>query len=219
MSRASGRATGKGGSVEGAQDAILDAAEQVVIGEGMGRLTLDAVARRIGRSKAGVLHHFPSKSALVEAMVRRLVTMWFTEYKRAYDAMKASGDRIPAVRTMLSTCLSGTHAWTEAERARNRVMVAALVHDERHVEPLIRIDRDLTAMLRKDALKPGVAEVMHLAMHGLWFQWIFGMGSVTESRLRVIRGVLEDLMKANAEAGESGAGRGKGPQRRKRGVR
>ncbi|MBY0312973.1 MAG: hypothetical protein K2W85_12955 [Phycisphaerales bacterium] len=128
----------------------------------------------------------------------------------------------------MSNCLAGTHAWTEAERARNRVLVAALVHDEGQVEPLLRVDRDVSALLKKDALPPGVAETIHLAVHGLWFQWIFGMGSVSERRLGLIRAALERLIGSVAEVklSTSGAGDRVGnkrksttPRARERGVR
>ncbi|MBY0312974.1 MAG: TetR/AcrR family transcriptional regulator [Phycisphaerales bacterium] len=54
-------------------DPILDAAEAVVLRDGIGRLTLDAVAKKMGLSKAGLLHHFPSKSEMVRGMVERHV--------------------------------------------------------------------------------------------------------------------------------------------------
>lgn len=53
------------------KDLILDSAEAVVRQEGGARLTLDAVAEKAGVSKGGVLYHFPSKEALVEAMLSR----------------------------------------------------------------------------------------------------------------------------------------------------
>jgi AcrR family transcriptional regulator len=50
---------------------LLDAAEAVVSESGAARLTLDAVAERAGVSKGGLLYHFPSKEALLEAMLTR----------------------------------------------------------------------------------------------------------------------------------------------------
>lgn len=52
---------------------MLQAAEAVVLEEGAGNLTLDAVARRAGVSKGGVIYNFRSKEALLEAMVDRLI--------------------------------------------------------------------------------------------------------------------------------------------------
>ena len=54
-----------------ARERLLDAAERLVLEMGGGHLTLDAVAKFAGVSKGGLLYHFPSKDALVEAMVER----------------------------------------------------------------------------------------------------------------------------------------------------
>lgn len=55
------------------KDLMLDAAEAVVIDEGSGKLTLDAVAERAGVSKGGVLYHFPTKETLLGAMMDRMI--------------------------------------------------------------------------------------------------------------------------------------------------
>jgi AcrR family transcriptional regulator len=55
----------------GARDRILDAAEQLVAAAGASNLTLDAVAQTAGVSKGGLLYHYPSKEALLVAMLER----------------------------------------------------------------------------------------------------------------------------------------------------
>ena len=55
------------------RDRILDAAEQQVASLGARNLTLDAVAHAAGVSKGGLLYHFPSKDALLAAMIERHV--------------------------------------------------------------------------------------------------------------------------------------------------
>jgi len=47
------------------RDRILDAAGQLVTGQGTRHLTLDGVAQAAGVSKGGLLHHFPGKDALL----------------------------------------------------------------------------------------------------------------------------------------------------------
>ena len=47
-------------SPEEARAEILDAAEHLLIHEGLGSLTLQRVAREVGISHPGVLHHFRS---------------------------------------------------------------------------------------------------------------------------------------------------------------
>ena len=55
------------------REAILDAAEAVVLADGAAHLTLDAVAERAKVSKGGLLYHFNTKEALLEGMVERQV--------------------------------------------------------------------------------------------------------------------------------------------------
>jgi AcrR family transcriptional regulator len=55
------------------RDEILQAAEWVVGEQGAGHLTLDAVAERAGISKGGLLYNFPTKEALLKAMLARLL--------------------------------------------------------------------------------------------------------------------------------------------------
>ena len=52
---------------------ILDAAEAIVIQSGAAHMTLDAVARQAGISKGGLIYNFPTKEALLLAMVDRMV--------------------------------------------------------------------------------------------------------------------------------------------------
>lgn len=55
------------------KDTILDAAEAIVLESGASHMTLDAVAERAAVSKGGLMYHFPSKEALLEAMISRLI--------------------------------------------------------------------------------------------------------------------------------------------------
>lgn len=55
-----------------ARDAVLDAFEDLLINVGERAATLDAVAKRAGVSKGGLLYHFPNKEALITATLERL---------------------------------------------------------------------------------------------------------------------------------------------------
>lgn len=54
------------------KEQILEAAEAVVVELGASQMTLDAVAERCGISKGGLMYNYPSKDALLAAMVQRL---------------------------------------------------------------------------------------------------------------------------------------------------
>ena len=55
------------------KDIILDAAEAIVCESGAAHMTLDAVAERAKVSKGGLIYNFPTKEALLQAMIGRLI--------------------------------------------------------------------------------------------------------------------------------------------------
>ncbi len=61
-------------SPEASRDAALDAARELLIEAGPQAVTLKAVATRIGRTHANLLHHFGSASGLQKALAERMAT-------------------------------------------------------------------------------------------------------------------------------------------------
>lgn len=53
------------------QSRLCRAALCVALEKGFGHVTLDAVAQRAGISKGGLLHHYPSKTHLIRALLTR----------------------------------------------------------------------------------------------------------------------------------------------------
>ncbi len=62
---------------------LLEAATRIVLRDGPGHLTLDAVARESGPSKGGVLYHFPTKDALIAALIDDLCERFDREVEEA----------------------------------------------------------------------------------------------------------------------------------------
>mgnify|MGYP001310507421 CR=1 FL=1 len=170
-------------------DRLLDAAEEVIQGEGLGRLRLEAVARRAGMSKGGLLHHFPSKDALVDALMARRTREWRAEVEAAIAAQPPGPGRVP--RAILALCLSSAAEWSEARRRSCQVCLTALVHDPQRVEPMRALNRELQARLAADRLPPGVGDAVLLAVDGLWFGWLLGVAEPTPARLEQVRAALE----------------------------
>lgn len=73
------------------RDQLIDAATRLVREHGAAALTLDAVARMAGMSKGGLLHHFPTKTALIEGMLRALMDNFVVDAQAEY----ASDTRAP----------------------------------------------------------------------------------------------------------------------------
>jgi AcrR family transcriptional regulator len=184
---------------------MLDAAEDVVLRDGIGRLTLDAVAKEARLSKGGLMHHFPTKDALIDAMVRRKVQGWREECDEAIERQPPGPGRV--ARAMLELCLGDDADCGDTDCRRCFVLVAALVHDAKHVQPLREVQRDMVARFESDGLPAGLGDAVHLAMGGLWFDRMFGLTEFTGKRLGNVRRALEGAVEMGAGARADDKGR------------
>lgn len=179
---------------------ILDAAERVALRDGVGHVTLDAVAKEAGLSKSGLIHHYPSKDALIGALVRRKIESWGNACDAAMDGLLASGESSPGTKGLIQACFEcpegegGADQSDEDSRRRGCVVVAALVHDAKHINPVRSMHRKIDKRLAADDLPPGVADVIHLALNGLWFNWVFNLNDLTPERMEAIRAALGDII-------------------------
>lgn len=174
--------------VKSCRDVVLDAAESVILEQGIAALTLEAVANRAGVSKGGLLYHYPSKDKLVEALVRRCVESWDEEHRQAIAELPPGPGR--AIKALLACCMGSPEAWSEAERRSSVVLMAALAHNPTLIAPLRESLAALFETLRHDGVAEPVAEMVLLAMHGLRFEWIFGLQDVTPERIERVRSML-----------------------------
>src|SRR2546426_760598 len=135
---------------------LLDAAEAVVVRQGISNLTLDAVAAEAGMSKGGLLHHFRTKDRLVEALVVRSAENWRACCLEAYGRTPEGPGRM--ARALLSYCLSDAQGWTDQLRHSSSAVFAALAQN-----PSL-IYSDLHRRIAEDGLPPGVGEAIAAAI-------------------------------------------------------
>jgi len=176
-------------------DRFLDAAESVILRESIGRLTLDAVATEANASKGGLLHHFPSKEKLIEAMVHRIVSNWRTQTFEAIEKEPPGRGRIP--RAIMKAAFDRPCEFSEDCKRNSTVLIAALVACPTLVQPMRDFEKELYDMVASDGLTPGVGEAVLLAIDGLWMKWIFDTFSFDESRSKGLRQALDRLLEAD----------------------
>lgn len=185
---------------------VLHAAELVILEQGIGGLTLEAVAHRAGVSKGGLLYHYPSKDKLVEALVGRCVETWEEEHTQTIAAMPPGPGR--TIKALLACCMGSPEAWSEAERRSSVVLMAALSHNPALIKPLRESLEGLCAKLKDDGVAEPVAEMVILAMHGLRFEWIFGLQDVTPERIERVRSMLAWCVEAGVVHGSAASNLG-----------
>jgi len=154
-------------------DKLLDAAETVVARQGIASLTLDAVASEAHVSKGGLLHHFPTKDRLIEALVRRCAEDWRSRYTAAYDQAPEGPGRM--ARALVAMCLGDDELWTEQLRRSSSAVFAALAQNPALIEPMRVVYADLHRRIAADDLAPGVGEVVVATIDGLWLNWVLGL--------------------------------------------
>lgn len=180
------------------RDHLLDSAEEVILRTGIGSLTLDAVAAHAKVSKGGLLYHFPSKDALILALVQRTCDNWRKDYTAAIEAETPGPGRVP--RALLNMCMGSTESCSETCRRSSVVLVAAMVNNPSLTEPLRRTHDDLRSRLRADGGSAAVGEVVVLAMNGMWFEQIFGLQEMPAARLESIRAALDALVRGTGRS-------------------
>lgn len=168
-------------------DRLLSAAEQVVSRDGVANLTLEAVAREAGVSKGGLLYHFPSKSALVTAIVERLAR--HCEAKQATSLEQDTNTPGAFTRAYVQT---RTEPLAPHEVPFHCALLAAAGTDPQYLEPFRRRIAQWQTRLENDGIDPVIAVIARLAVDGLAFGTLLGL-PVPQDQLReqVIQRLLE----------------------------
>ena len=174
------------------RDRLLDAAEAVVVRQGIANLTLDAVAGEAGMSKGGLLHHFPSKDQLVEALVTRSAAQWRQCYMGSFERTPDGPGRM--ARALLAHCLSDAKNWRKELRHSTSACFAALAQNPSLIEPMRETYADLHRRVAEDGLPPGVGEAVAAAIDGLWLYWVLGLAEVNQDLVARVRAALEDMV-------------------------
>jgi AcrR family transcriptional regulator len=179
------------------RDRILDAAENIVIRDGVVRLTIEASAAEAGLSKGGVLYHFRTRDALVLAMVERLVAAFDADLAEECAA-DSSGHAVGApggyVRAYIRATVRPPRSSEDVRRERaGAAVLAAMASEPALLEPLRTSFDRWQARLVSDGVDPVRATVARLAADGLWFSDLFGFAAVPEPLRAQVAELLEEL--------------------------
>lgn len=180
-----------GSKTDTLRDRMLDAAEAVVVRQGIANLTLEAVAVEAGMSKGGLLHHFPNKDRLVEALVVRCAEHWREGTSHAFESTPPGPGRM--ARALLGH-LADAQEWTDQCQRSSSAAFAALALNPRLIEPMRAVYTELRGRIAEDGLAPGVGEAVLAALDGLWLNRVLGLAPVDQDRMDRIRQALEAMV-------------------------
>ena len=138
-------------------DAILIAASQVIAQDGAGKLTIDAVAKKSGMSKGGVLYHFPSKDALLEGLLNALLAR--IEERR----------QVTETKSKLLGMLNTLDLQDESERAMSLAILATAAQKPELLAPARAYFSQVNEEVTAETKDPEVARILLLALEGMRF--------------------------------------------------
>ena len=172
---------------------LLRAAATLVAERGYSALTLDAVGAATGVSKGGVLYHFPTKAALVAALLEELTTGFDADQTAAHDADPIA----PGAWTRAYVTASSVPPQNESAQLATVALLAAVGYDPSLLEPLQARHSNWVKRLDDDGL-PGVdAHVVRLAADGLWAADLFNLAPPDPALRARIHARLAELATAS----------------------
>jgi AcrR family transcriptional regulator len=142
---------------------LIDSALVTLQTNGINGLTLDAVAREAGVSKGGLLHHFPNKEALTEAILTTLLDHFTAQVEALYETETPGRGRW--MRAYIRASLDA------AEPLPLEVipmLVSALVQNPTLASTLQRDIAKWRARLTSDGLSAARADVIRYAADNIW---------------------------------------------------
>ncbi len=179
------------------RESLLRATAAVVAERGYSALTLDAVGAAAGVSKGGLLYHFPTKEALVAALLEELVAGFDTGQAAAHDADRSA----PGAWTRAYVTASAAPPEDESTHVAAVALLAAVGHDPGLLGPLRDRYRHWVERLDGDGL-PGVdAHVVRLAADGLWAADLFDLAPPDPALRARIHARLTELAGASGGQG------------------
>jgi AcrR family transcriptional regulator len=174
------------------REVILDAAEMLVIDVGAAHMTLDAVADRASISKGGLIYHFRTKGALLEAMVARLLQRFDERQAEAAGQLGGGPQR------ELAAYVAASLDFSEESRRLSASLLAASANDPKLLEPVRAYFREWFARLSTFGLRFELAAVISLAIEGLWLLEMLQLSPLDQKQRDAVSREIFRLMEVNA---------------------
>ncbi|TDP46860.1 TetR/AcrR family transcriptional regulator [Zavarzinia compransoris] len=147
---------------------LLEVTADLSLRQGIGNVRLEAVAAAAGVSKGGLLHHFPSRQALLEALCREYLARLDRRLAEALAADPVPGGRFTRAYLAVMTAAEPT------EQERTWGILSCVLF----AEPAFRSRWAdwLSGHLRAHAATDGgtALEIVRLAADGLWLSDMAG---------------------------------------------
>jgi AcrR family transcriptional regulator len=170
------------------RERILDAAAELVRELGAARLTLDAVAERAELSKGGLLYNFPSKDALLHAMLERIVEAAHAEKEK--QLRNHAGEPNAHARASIETALR----IRETIRGIDNGILAASAENPKLLDHVRDAIAEQWKELKENSDDPDRAALGWLAIEGLGSLEMHGLSPLTAADRKAVIAAVRKLL-------------------------
>jgi AcrR family transcriptional regulator len=157
------------------REKLVQAAAKLVVLNGINRLTLEQVAFLAGVSKGGLLHHFPTKQALLSGLMDQLGKVFKARLEK-YMALEMLAQPGRLARAYIRASFE-----YEADELQLTNAIATVVGEYPELLEVLQQEfAQLDQEMQADGLPAARAIVIRLACDGLWFSELIGVSSLQE---------------------------------------
>ncbi|WGS84024.1 TetR/AcrR family transcriptional regulator [Methylomonas sp. UP202] len=174
------------------RERLLDAAESVVIEQGVSAMTLEAVAARAGVSKGGLLYHFPSKDAVVMGMVSRIASI--VQERFAFGLANEAPGPGQHAKALLHMLLDTEGSLAPRLQRVAGPLLGAASSNPKMLEPIQQFFRGVHQGMLDDGFPVDRSWLVLAALDGLKYWKIFGILHPSEQDLAALRRLLTQII-------------------------
>ena len=169
---------------------ILDAANRIVLSQGVEHLTLEAAANEAGVSKGGLLYHFPNKEMLIAGMIEHYIQRFMADLHASAKTPTQSSKPGSWTRAYLDT----TFADNQRLPRMSSGLLAAIATNPSLLKPLQDIFAEWVKLLEDDGIEPVTAHIVRLVSDGLWLVELFDLAPPSSKMKERISQALKNLI-------------------------
>ena len=147
------------------------------------------MAAAAGISKGGVLYHFPSKQALLEGMLERVMA----DYSARADAHLHNQEG-----STISAWISAEESRTNEERSMTLAILASAAEDPSLLAPARSLLKHTVDTVRREAEDPDLAVILLLATEGMRFLDILDLLPFSAAQRRRLQQRIRSLAETEA---------------------
>jgi AcrR family transcriptional regulator len=169
---------------------ILQTAGRLVSTEGVSALTLDAVAKSAGISKGGLLYHFPSKEALMLAMIQARHEWMLGVHKQERERLADPTGPGSWHRALINASFHLCHGCDDVTAD----MLAMVAKEPSFHKCLVEGMAEWNDLRLQDGVDNAVSNLIHTSMDGIKLHKIIGLPVPAEAELEELKGLLHRLV-------------------------